>query len=91
LNHNQLSIISQWFDSKEFYFSNDLLNFLPGKIAITATIFSDNLPFAKVLHKILIKCTENHLMLTNEQRLLLKQAATINTTILSDILIDLLD
>ncbi len=91
LNHNQLSIISQWFDSKEFYFSNDLLNFLPRKIAITATIFSDNLPFAKVLHKILIKCTENHLMLTNEQRLLLKQAATINTTILSDILIDLLD
>jgi len=91
LNHNQLSIISQWFDSKEFYFSNDLLNFLPGKIAITATILSDNLPFAKVLHKILIKCTENHLMLTNEQRLLLKQAATINTTILSDILIDLLD
>lgn len=91
LNNNQLCIISKWFDSKEFYFSNDLLNILPEKIAISAKIFSDNLPFAKVLHKILIKCTENNSMLTNEQRLILKEAITINTTILSDILMDLLD
>ncbi|CAF1101711.1 unnamed protein product [Adineta ricciae] len=90
-NMNELSLISKWFDSKEFYFSNDLLNFLPEKVAISATIFSDNLPFAKVLHKILIKCTENDQILTNEQRLILKQAVTINTTILSDILLDLLD
>jgi hypothetical protein len=91
LNQNQLCIISRWFDSKEFYFSNDLFNLLPRKIAVSATIFSDNLLFAKLLHKILIKCTENHLMLTNEQRTMLKQTITINTTILSDILMDLLD
>jgi hypothetical protein len=91
LNNNELCIISKWFNSKEFYFSNDLLNILPEKIAISAKIFSDNLSFAKVLHKILIKYTENNFMLTNEQRLILKQAITINTTILSDILMDLLD
>ncbi len=88
-NQNQLSIISQWFDSKEFYFSNDLFNLLPAKIAISSTIFSDNLPFAKVLHKILIKYTENQLILTNEQRIMLKQSIEINTTILNDILMDL--
>lgn len=91
LNANQLSLISRWFDSKEFYFSNDLASLLPAKIAISAQIFSDDLPFAKVLHKILIKCTENPSMLSNDQRALLKQAITINTTILSDILLDLLD
>jgi len=91
LNNNQLCIISKWFDSKEFYFSNDLLNILPEKISISAKIYSDNLLFAKVLHKILIKCTENNFMLTNEQRLILKQSIQINTTILSDILMDLLD
>ena len=90
-NMNELSIISKWFDSKEFYFSNDLLNILPEKIALSAKIFSDNLSFAKVLHKVLIKCTENNQIITNEQRLVLKQAITINTTILSDILMDLLD
>ncbi|UJR09228.1 hypothetical protein I4U23_013475 [Adineta vaga] len=90
-NSNELSLISKWFDSKEFYFSNDLLNLLPEKVAISAKIFSDSLPFAKVLHKVLIKCTENNQIITNEQRLILKQAITINTTILSDILLDLLD
>ncbi|CAF4925337.1 unnamed protein product, partial [Rotaria magnacalcarata] len=35
--------------------------------------------------------TESNHIITNEQRLILKQAVTINTTILSDILIDLLD
>jgi hypothetical protein len=90
-NMNELCIISQWFDSKEFYFSNDLLNILPEKIAISAKIFSDHLPFAKVFHKVLIKCTENNHIITNEQRSVLKQAITINTTILSDILMDLLD
>jgi hypothetical protein len=90
-NNNQLCIINKWFDSKEFYFSNDLFNILPEKIAISATIFSDNLSFAKVLHKILIKYTENNFILTNEQRFIFKQAITINTTILSDILMDLLD
>ena len=91
LNANQLSLISRWFDSKEFYFSNDLASLLPAKIAISAQIFSADLPFAKVLHKILIKCTENPSMLSNDQRAILKQAITINTTILSDILMDLLD
>ncbi|CAF2641902.1 unnamed protein product [Rotaria sp. Silwood2] len=90
-NDNELCIISKWFDSKEFYFSNDLLNILPEKIAISAKIYSDNLSFAKVLHKILIKCLENNHIITNEQRLIFKQAITINTTILSDILMDLLD
>jgi hypothetical protein len=90
-NDNELCIISKWFDSKEFYFSNDLLNVLPEKVAISAKIYSDSLPFAKVLHKVLIKCTENNQMINNEQRLILKQAIIINTTILSDILIDLLD
>ena len=91
LNNNQLCLISKWFDSRECYFSNDLANLLPNKIAISATIFSDNLSFAKVLHKILIKYTENPSMLSHEQRLLFKQTITINTTILSDILMDLLD
>lgn len=91
LNVNQLSLISRWFDSKEFYFSNDLASLLPAKIAISGQIFSDDLPFAKVLHKILIKCTENPSMLSNDQRAILKQAITINTTVLSDILMDLLD
>ncbi|CAF1356724.1 unnamed protein product [Adineta steineri] len=90
-NDNELCIISKWFDSKEFYFSNDLLNNLPEKVATSAKIYSDNLPFAKVLHKILIKCTENNEIINTEQRLILKQAITINTTILSDILMDLLD
>ncbi|CAF1056549.1 unnamed protein product [Rotaria sp. Silwood1] len=90
-NDNELCIISKWFDSKEFYFSNDLLNILPEKIAISSKIYSDNLSFSKVLHKILIKCIENNHMLTNEQRFIFKQAITINTTILSDILMDLLD
>ncbi|CAF1024454.1 unnamed protein product [Rotaria sordida] len=90
-NDNELCIISKWFDSKEFYFSNDLLNILPEKIAISAKIFSDNLSFAKILHKILIKCIENNHIITNEQRLIFKQAIIINTTILSDILMDLLD
>jgi hypothetical protein len=91
LNLNELCLISKWFDSKEFYFSNDLFAILPEKIAISAKIFSDHLPFAKVLHKILIKCTEKNFLLTNEQRAIFKQAITINTTILSDILMDLLD
>ena len=91
LNANQFALISRWFDSKEFYFSNDLAALLPAKIATTVEFFSDDLPFAKVLHKILIKCTENPSMLSNEQRAILKQAITRNTTILSDILIDLLD
>ena len=89
-NDNELCIISKWFDSKEFYFSDDLLNTLPEKLAISAKIYSDNLSFSKVLHKILIKYTENN-HITTEQRLILQQTVTINTTILSDILMDLLD
>ncbi|CAM4924567.1 unnamed protein product [Rotaria socialis] len=83
-NDNELCIISKWFDCKEFYFSSDLLNILPEKIATSAKIFSDSLPFAKVLHKVLIKCTENNHIITNEQRFILKQAS--NNKIFSIIL-----
>lgn len=90
-NDNELCIINNWFDSKEYYFSDDLLSILIEKISISSKIYSDNLTFAKLIHKILIKSNENNHILTYEQRLIFKQVISINTTILSDILMDLLD
>ena len=90
-NDHQLSLISIWFNSKDFYYSSALFDLLPEKFAVSASAFADSLPFAKVLHKVLIQSTEHKHPITDGQRSRLKQAIAVNTTILSDILLDSLD
>ena len=90
-NDNELTLISHWLDSKDFYFSSDLFEYLPEKCAISAPTYPSSLLFAKVLHKVLVKSSEHNQLLSVEQRSALKEAILVNTTILSDILLDLLD
>lgn len=90
-NDNELTLISHWLDSKDFYFSSDLFEYLPNKCAVSAPNYPSSLPFAKVLHKVLVKSSEHDQILSVEQRSALKEAILVNTTILSDILLDLLD
>ena len=91
LNTNQLNLLTKWFDSKEFYFSNDLFNLLPNKLVMSSDLYADSLFFAKLVHKILLQYTDNKFVLTSEQHQMLKQTIERNTSILSDILLDLLD
>lgn len=90
-NRMELMLISRWFERKDFFFSRELFQLLPEKCVRSAEIFADCLVFAKVLHKVLIKSNEHEQMITDEQRAALKRAIALNTTILSDILMDLLD
>ena len=88
---NEFLLIQNWFESEEFFFSNDFFELLPNKCQTSAEHFQDNLSFAKVLHKILMKFNENQFSMTDQQRSALKQTISMNTTILSDILMDLLE
>jgi hypothetical protein len=90
-NDNELVVISHWLESKQFYFSIELFEYLPEKCAMSALTYADRLSFAKVLHRIISQIDEHNYKLRDEQRRALKQAITMNTTILSDILADLFD
>lgn len=90
-NRMELILISHWLERKDFFFSRELFQRLPGKCVQSADLFADCLIFAKVLHKVLIKSSEHEQMINDEQRSALRQAIALNTTILSDILMDLVE
>ena len=58
---------------------------------MSSDLYADSLFFAKPVHKILLQYTDNKFVLTSEQHQMLKQTIERNTSILSDILLDLLD
>ena len=91
-NPMEFMLISHWLEKKDFFYSPELFQFFAEKCLRTAEKYPDCLIFAKVFHKILIKFNEyQEIIISDEQKFALKQIIALNTTILSDILLDLLD